>query len=484
MGAMNRIFRAALSACLPFLSAAALAVTYDLATLGGALDVSSTGSGEIVLVQSDPGTATTNFVNVLAGVTATVRLSGVNISNRTHAAITVQPGAELTLRLDGTNFLAGGPGHAGLCVPSVDGVDASVRIAAGESAGGLLVATGGLGGAGIGGDAAQPGGAVRVEGGEVRAIAGSGAGIGGGNRGGRGGSFAMTGGSVLAQGKAGGAGIGGGGRTDGAGGAGGTVEISGGTLTALGSPSGAGIGGGNNAAGGTVRISGGRVEASGGAGAAGIGGGAGTGGDGGDVQVSGGWTRAEGDAIAAPASLLSIAGAAAVGGGSSGDGGSLAVTGGSLIGEPLGTYGGIPWTAGPVSNGEAEVFPVPLAALPDGAAIDLGTYVYRYAGEGGTDGICFHLPAGTFALCADDTGETQYARISVSEDGRATVVSAPAVSLAWADGEPVLSFSGGWPGLEWVWQVTTNLLDGASWTDGSRPPEGATRAFWRLHSAE
>ncbi|MBQ7252418.1 MAG: hypothetical protein IJS32_07445, partial [Kiritimatiellae bacterium] len=139
---MNKIFRAALSVCLPFLPAAASAVTYDLAALGGALVVSSTGGEEIVLVQSDPGTATTNSVTVQSGAAATLRLSGVNISNRTHAAVSVEPGAELTLRLDGTNFLSGGAGCAGLAVPC----DAVLRIAAGEAAGGLLVATGGIGG--------------------------------------------------------------------------------------------------------------------------------------------------------------------------------------------------------------------------------------------------------------------------------------------------------------------------------------------------
>jgi hypothetical protein len=483
-GSVNRLLPFFLPAFL-LPSAASALLQYDLSTMGGHFEISSTIGEPILLVQSD-ATATTNTVTVKSGVSAELYISSLNISNASRCAISVEPGAELVLHPEGTNRLASGTG-AGIHAPAVDGEAASLVLAEGRFPGGLLVVNGGTGAAGIGGNALQAGGAIRVEGGDIRVFAGSGAGIGGG-RAGDGGSFAMTGGSVVAQGKAASAGIGGGGRAGGKGGSGGTVEISGGTLAAYGADSAAGIGGGNNAPGGAVSVSGGVVRAFGGAGAAGIGGGAGAGGDGGDVVVSGGWTYTEGDVQSPSPSILAVAGAAAVGGGSAGDGGTITVTGGSLLGEPLGVFGTNVWTAGFVSNGGEnggrEVFPVPLAALPGGAAVDLGTYVYAYAGEGGENAVCFHLPAGTHALCADATGETQYARISVSESGKVAVAAGPVISLAWEDGEPVLSFSGGWPGLDWVWQATTNLLDKSSWGDPALLPDAAPRVFWRLRAAE
>lgn len=482
MGSVNRFLRLCLLSCvLP--SAASALVEFDISR-SGPIVMDTTLAEPIVVTQSDAATPTANYIAVESGVRVSVYLSGVNISNASRSAVSVAPGAELILLPEGTNHLAGGTGHAGIHVPADGESEARLLVAPGRSGDAVLIATGGLGSAGIGGDATQDAGFVRIDGGEVRAMAGSGAGIGGGPRGGRGGTLVVAGGTVFAQGKAGSAGIGGGGRVRGIGGAGGTVEVSGGNVTAFGAPSGAGIGGANNAAGGTVRISGGTVAAKGGAGAAGIGGGAGAGGDGGDVHVSGGWTQAEGDAIAAAASARSMAGAAAVGGGSTGDGGTIVVIGGSLAGEPLGVFGTNAWAAGFVSNGRERVFPVPLAALPDGAAIDLGDYVYAYAGEGGGNPVVFHLPAGESVLCADETGETEYAAISVAEDGTAeTELVPPAVSLAWdGDGGAVLSHTG-WPGF-WVWQATTDLLDEAAWTDIELPPEAAPAAAYRVRAAQ
>jgi hypothetical protein len=147
--------------------------------------------------------------------------------------------------------------------------------------GGVVEASGGGGGAGIGGDRNGDGGTVTISGGEVTATGGfEAAGIGGGD-GGIGGAVVITGGKVSATGDFYAAGIGGGwGRR------GGAVTISGGEVHATGGAEAAGIGGGYRGDGGTVSISGGEVIATGGREGAGIGGG--LEGDGATVTISGG----------------------------------------------------------------------------------------------------------------------------------------------------------------------------------------------------
>ena len=141
--------------------------------------------------------------------------------------------------------------------------------------GGTVTATGGDGGAGIGGGKEDEGGTITINGGTVNATGSTdAAGIGGGG-GGDGGNITINGGTVTATGSttpySGSAGIGGGGVY----GSGGTIIIRGGTVIANGA-GGAGIGGGIYVAGGTITISGGTVIAKG-SGSPGIGGGGGHG---------------------------------------------------------------------------------------------------------------------------------------------------------------------------------------------------------------
>ena len=164
----------------------------------------------------------------------------------------------------------------------------SLAIYGQQGGSGVLSATGGRFGAGIGGGFQQgAGGIVTIKGGVVTATGGErGAGIGGGNKG-AGGTVTINGGEVAATGCNLGAGIGGGDS-----GAGGTVTVSGGIVTATGGNYGAGIGGGNKGAGGTVTINSGTVTATGGGDGAGIGGG--FQGAGGTVTVNGGVVTAMG----------------------------------------------------------------------------------------------------------------------------------------------------------------------------------------------
>ncbi len=156
-----------------------------------------------------------------------------------------------------------------------------------ESTMGSLVATGGEGQAGIGGNASTACGTVTVNGGIVNAQGGDyGAGIGGGegywNNNCHGGTVTVNGGSVNAQGGDEGAGIGGGCYSNG-----GIVTINGGSVNAQGGDYGAGIGGSDEGNGGTLIVNGGIVNAKAGRSGAGIGGG-GYKGAGGNVTVNGG----------------------------------------------------------------------------------------------------------------------------------------------------------------------------------------------------
>ncbi|OCN02807.1 hypothetical protein A7X67_02825 [Clostridium sp. W14A] len=198
------------------------------------------------------------------------------------------PAVNLTLK--DSNYLKSGSYFAGL---QVDGKQ-TLKI----DGSGRLTATGGLGGAGIGGGAHVDTvfqdygfgcGTIGIHGGTVTAVGGDtgtvnqvtvygGAGIGGGADfpGVTDGTISISGGTVTANGNGGSAGIGGGAGTTG--GSGGTVSITGGTVTANGSTAlvnsggsytllrSAGIGGAGGSvttggSGGTITISGGTVTA-------------------------------------------------------------------------------------------------------------------------------------------------------------------------------------------------------------------------------
>ena len=206
--------------------------------------------------------------------------------------------------------------------------------------GGIVSATGGRLGAGIGSGAKSIAedtdlcGPVTIYGGTVTATGGEdGAGIGGGagyeEHGNHGGKFILYGGKVTAQGGNEAAGVGGGGGYDPSvyssswGGKGGRVEVYGGELNATGGSKGAGIGSGEqlspdspDAA--SVHIYGGKVTANGGDDGAGIGGG--QKGGGAYVEVSGGEVYATGGNNAA-----------GIGGGDESRGGTFKITDGIVV---------------------------------------------------------------------------------------------------------------------------------------------------------
>ncbi len=130
-----------------------------------------TGSGELSIANIDPTTPTTNSIVVQNGVTANLTLNGVNIdvSSVTNAcAFDIQGTATANITLQGTNKLESGANKAGLQVQS----GATLHILADST--GSLNATGGNGGAGIGG------GNITISGGTVVAEGNNGgAGIGG-----------------------------------------------------------------------------------------------------------------------------------------------------------------------------------------------------------------------------------------------------------------------------------------------------------------
>ncbi len=228
--------------------------------------------------------ATNNTVTITAekNATANVTLENANIDTGTRggAAITTSGEGNVNIELDGTNTVQSGENHAG-----VEKKDNGTLTITDENKDGSLTATGGDGGAGIGGGASYNGSNIEISSGEVTAIGGNfGAGIGGGQAG-SGSNITIEGGKVKAQGGWSGAGIGGGGS-----GSGNNITISDGEVTAKGGTFGAGIGGGGDGGGGNnITIDGGKVTAQGGKNGAGIGGGLRSNGSGitisGDAQV-------------------------------------------------------------------------------------------------------------------------------------------------------------------------------------------------------
>jgi len=141
----------------------------------------------------------------------------------------------------------------------VSGANNSLTIYGQADGTGVLDATGGGEGAGIGGGQEGAGSNITINGGTVKATAGSySAGIGGGKSG-TGSNITINGGTVTAIGNGnGGAGIGGGNS-----GTGSNITINGGTVAATGNGGGAGIGGGEEGAGSNITVNGGTVTANG-----------------------------------------------------------------------------------------------------------------------------------------------------------------------------------------------------------------------------
>ena len=156
---------------------------------------------------------TTYVVTGAVEVTGSISVNGT-VANPTRLILC--DGAKLTV---GAGVMVG---------VSIDGSTTNALVICGQTLGsGTLEATGGNGGAGIGGGYKGAGGTVTINGGTVTATGDhGGAGVGGGD-GGAGGAVTINGGTVTATSGGGGAGIGGGCE-----GAGGAVTINGGTVTA------------------------------------------------------------------------------------------------------------------------------------------------------------------------------------------------------------------------------------------------------------
>lgn len=255
---------------------------------------------------------TNNTVTITAekNATAKVTLENVNIDTGTRggAAITTSGEGNVNIELDGTNRVQSGNTHAG-----VEKKDNGTLTITDENKDGSLTATGGDGGAGIGGGASYNGSNIEISSGEVTAIGGNfGAGIGGGQAG-SGSNITISDGKVTATGGGGGAGIGGGHA-----GIGSDIAIEGGKVEATGGYSGAGIGGGEGTWGSNITISDGEVTATGGGAGAGIGGGYAGGGEG--ITIEGGKVTAQGDI-----------GGAGIGGGVNNTGSNITISGDAQV---------------------------------------------------------------------------------------------------------------------------------------------------------
>lgn len=270
-----------------------------------------------VIKQKDSSTATNRVIKVIAeeDATANVTLDGVNINTdanrRYETAFRTEGKGDVNIELDGSNTLRSG--YFSKAAGLNKGNSGTLTIND-EDNNGKLEATGGYGGAGIGGGYDSSTSDITITGGTITARGSySGAGIGGGNHG-NGSNITISGGDVTAIGSVYASGIGGGSI-----GSGSDITISGGKVTAKGGDQGgAGIGGGFWASGSDITISGGEVEASGVDLGAGIGGG--NGGNGTDIEISGGKVTAKGG--------MSGAG---IGGGCRGTGSSITISGDAQV---------------------------------------------------------------------------------------------------------------------------------------------------------
>ena len=198
-------------------------------------------------ISSSSTTSNTVTINADAGSTAKVTLDGVNI-NSDGAAILTSGGGNVVIELDGENMVQSGDQHAGVEKQN----SGKLTITDDNETAGSLEATGGKGGAGIGGKHESDASNITISGGTVKATGGEGgAGIGGGDAKGSGSNITISDGTVNANGGTDAAGIGGGSNGDGS-----NITISGGTVNATGGDAplnddgstgqggGAGIGGG------------------------------------------------------------------------------------------------------------------------------------------------------------------------------------------------------------------------------------------------
>ena len=211
-----------------------------------------------VIKQKDSSTSTSNTITIDAdeNATANVTLDGVNIvidntwEHQGTAGIRTTGEGNVTIELDGENSVKSAVRAAGLQKEN----DGNLTIKDNNATAGKLKATGGIGGAGIGGGVKESASNITITGGEIIATGGNGsAGIGGGNDSGPNSAsgILISGGKVTATGgDFGGAGIGGGSWSSAS-----DITITGGEVTAKGGTNGAGIGGGWNGSGGNLSVS-------------------------------------------------------------------------------------------------------------------------------------------------------------------------------------------------------------------------------------
>jgi hypothetical protein len=395
-----------------------------------------------ILTLSGEGPFTLSGVNgaggvcvvVPEGVTNAVELSNLTLKalGGTLCAFALETNANVSLTLAGANTLASGSGRAGLEV--VAGRTLAITNAPGDEVS-ALTATGGYGGAGIGGggtwDAVDAGGTMTINGGIVTAVGGMkyAPGIGGGAGVG---TVTVNGGIVTAVGARYGAGIGTSGYVTDDSGYGGTVTINGGTVTATGGVAGAGIGGGcdpydSGDPGGMVFVHGGRVTATGGDYAPGIGGGSspwGDGGEGATLAVSGGTVLATGGAGGGPAIGGGI-GDLEDGGTTPNVSGTSTFTGGSIRID-----GG--YAAAAPSNGAERVWCVTVPNLTPNAPVEIALPAESLPATFGVNDLVadaagklyLWLPDGSYAFTADGAAYT------------ATVANAPTTATQGSSGGP------------------------------------------------
>ena len=208
--------------------------------------------------QNNSSTATDKTITIDAekDATANVTLDGVNIvidntwEHQGTAGIRTTGEGNVTIELDGENSVKSAVRAAGLQKEN----GGNLTIKDNNATAGKLKATGGIGGAGIGGGAKESASNITITGGEIIATGGNGsAGIGGGNDSGPNSAsgILISGGKVTATGgDFGGAGIGGGSWSSAS-----DITITGGEVTAKGGTNGAGIGGGWNGSGGNLSVS-------------------------------------------------------------------------------------------------------------------------------------------------------------------------------------------------------------------------------------
>lgn len=266
--------------------------------------------------EKKPAIKITSGTNAIIYIEGTNKLEGGNthglINKDGYAGIQVEDGATVTILGNGTlTVKGGGQDHGAAAIGAAYDENCGKIIIGDKNNCPTIIATGGDGGAGIGG--AEDGdckkgiyianGSITTTGKNGGAGIGAGDGVGAGS-GGNVDTIVITGGTVKATGSSGAAGIGGSDSGTGAGsGDAANITISGGTITATGGNEAAGIGGGKDALVKNITITGGTITATGGKYGAGIGGGNLVGaGDGGNVEglyISGGTITAQGGESAA-----------------------------------------------------------------------------------------------------------------------------------------------------------------------------------------